>query len=154
MKNLPASAMRSNGADYVRTYHHVEVDQTVSLADLLRPNFWVHHANALRRGDLIDVFGDHIDLHLRVVGKGVGLVEVRPLAIWQAEDAGNAPVEAGTTDDLPDIPDGYEVKRGPRGRWKVLTKDPLLEIAKEIMTEVEARNIALAHYVKANKVAA
>ena len=87
-------------------------------------------------------------------GKGVGLVEVRPLAIWQAEDAGNAPVEAGTTDDLPDIPDGYEVKRGPRGRWKVLTKDPLLEIAKEIMTEVEARNIALAHYVKANKVAA
>lgn len=153
MKNLPASAMRSNGADYVRTYHHVEVDQTVSLSDLLRPNFWVHHANILRRGDLIDVFGDHLDLHLRVMGKGVGYVEVRPLAIWQAEETGASPVEAETA-DLPEIPDGYEVKRGPGGRWRVLTKDPLVEVAKAIATEAEARRIALAHYVKANKVAA
>lgn len=153
MKALPATALRRNGADYERTYHHIVVEQDVSLDDLLRPGFWVHHVGTLRVNDIIDVVSDVLDVQLRVVGKGIGLVNMRPRMIW-AKDAvagtGGAPV---SDEPLPGIPDGYEIKKGPRGRWRVFQKDPLIEVAGNIIEEREAIIAARAHFQSANSVA-
>lgn len=146
MKHLPATAMRSNGADYVRTYHHVAVDTTVTMDDLMRPAFWAHHAPALRPGDLVDVVSDILDVQFRVVEKGVGFVKMRPRLLWQDAKA-SAAVDADQP--MPEIPDGYDVKRGPRGLWRVFVREPFLEVKGGIVTEVEARQVAAEHAAKA-----
>lgn len=151
MKALPATALRRNGADFERTYHHVKVDPDVSLDDLLRPSFWVHHVATLRVDDLIDVVSDVLDVQFRVTEKGIGFVKMRPRYIW----AKSGTVTAGPTDDpLPDVPEGYEVKKGPRGRWRVMLKEPLMEVASNIVEERDAILQARAHFQNANAIAA
>lgn len=147
MKQLPATAMRSNGADYTRAYHHVSVDSTVSVADILRPNFWAHHYSTLRPGDLVDVLSPLFDVQLRVVEKGIGFVKMRPRIVWTIEEAPAETVDVQA--DLPSVPDGYDVKRGPRGLWRVFTREPHLEIKGGILTEREAIQIAAEHAAKA-----
>ena len=151
MKHLPATAMRSNGADYVRTYHHVAVDATVSMDDILRPSFWVHFSNSLRVGDLIDIMSDAFDIQLRVTGKGVGFVNVRPRFVWQAGQIAAPVSDDSSAAGAP--PPGYSVKRGPGGRWRVFVNDPHLEVAGNIATEPEAINAARAHFQKSNALA-
>lgn len=154
MKSLPATALRRNGADYERTYHHITVEQDVSLEDLLRPGFWVHHVGTLRVNDIVDVVSDVLDVQLRVIEKGIGLVKMRPRVIW-AKDAVVGTDAAPVSDEpLPSLPDGYEIKKGPRGRWRVFQKEPLIEVAGNIIEEREAVLAARAHYQSANAVAA
>lgn len=153
MKALPATALGRNNADYKRSYYHVSVDPEVSISDLLRPGFWVHYAQMLQVNDLVDVVSDVIDVQLRVVGKGVGLVNMRPRFIW-AKDGVTASEAEAPAEPLPDMPEGYEVKRGPRGRWRVMQKDPLLEIASNIIDERDAILAARSHYQNANAIAA
>lgn len=154
MKTLPATALRSNGADYLRTYHHVEVSPDVTLDDLLRPAFWAHHTTTLRVNDLVDVLTSDggLDCQFRVIGKGVGYVTLRPLRIWQREEA-KAATEPGD-DDLPLVPDGYAVNFAPRTKWRVFTTDPHIEISRDHASRREAIEAAIAHNAKANPVAA
>lgn len=146
MKHLPVTAMRSNGADYVRTYHHVSVDGDVTLNQVLTPTFWAHHTASVRIGDLIDVLSDNLDVQLRVVEKGVGYVRVRPRLAWVAEEAKSAVV-----DDKPvgELPDNYQAKRGPGGRWRVFMVEPYLEIRSGLATEADAVAVAQEHASKA-----
>lgn len=145
MKNLPATALRSNGADYLRTYHHVAVDPTITMDDIMRPSFWAHHAQNLKAGDLIDVVSDTLDVQLRVIEKGIGFVRMRPRLAWVSKEATAAKEDA----PMPDVPAGYSVKRGPGGRWRVFTDDPLMEIASGLVTEREAIKVAVDHASKA-----
>lgn len=152
MKHLPATALRSNGADYLRTYHHLAVGLDVGLDDILRPGFWLHHSNTLRVHDLIDVVSDSMDVQLRVVEKGIGWVKMRPRYAWVAETIAAAGEKQA---DIPEVPEGYEVKRGPGGRFRVFQKDPLLEIStKTFVSEYDAVMAARVHFNAANAVAA
>jgi len=151
MKQLPATAMRSNGASYLRATHHVRVTSETSYEDILRPNFWVHQSSFMNPDDLVDVVSDTMDVQLRVVSKGVGYVQMRVLRAWVSEAA----KATEDTDEAPlTVPEGYDVKRGPGGRWRVFTKSPLMEVQGNIPTERAAIAAAIDHAAKANTVAA
>lgn len=152
MKALPATALGRNNADYKRSYYHVTVEPDVSLDDLLRPGFWVHYAQMLQVHDLIDVVSEVLDVQLRVVEKGVGLVKMRPRFLWAKDGIGSEPSVPASP--MPELPPGYEVKRGPRGRWRAMLSDPLMEVASNIVDERDAILAARAHYQNANSIAA
>lgn len=151
MKTLPPQAMASRAADFVRTAHHVNIDPSYSLDDILRPGFWAHHVLKLNVTDLVDVLATDgsFDLSLRVTEKGIGYVVMRPLRIWVRDEvkAGEpeAPVEA-----LGEVPDGYVVGHTPRTGWRVLTKDPSNEISRNHKSKNEAINAAISHSQRAH----
>lgn len=151
MKLLPSTALRSNGADFVRTYHHVSVDPDVTVEDLMTPGFWAHHANSLRVNDLVDVLAadGSLDCQLRVVGKGIGFVKMRPRMLWQSEERKPRkpaePDSADEGDDLPELPEGYVVNFTPKTKWRVFTKEPHAEVSRDHATKRAAHDAALAH---------
>lgn len=152
-KKLPATAMTLS-ADYRRTYHHVNVDPDVTLDDLLRPNFWAYHVARLQPGDLVDVLARDfsLDVQLRVIGKEVGLVQMRLLRSF----APNKPkaVEAEVDDDdLPELPENYKVQFSPKAGWLVRTIDPPETVSTQ-KTKMAAHQAALVHARKATSVAA
>lgn len=147
---LHPTAMRSNGADYVRTYHHIVVNPTITLEDLLRPAFWAHHTNGIRVGDLIDVLSEDggMDVQLRVEEKGTGYIRMRPRMVWLRE-ANPMAFDPSATIEKPPVPDGYKVSFAPRTRWRVMTENPVLEISRDHVSEVAAINAAIEHARKA-----
>ncbi|SDH08423.1 hypothetical protein [Pelagibacterium luteolum] len=151
MKTLQPTAMRAAGADYVRTYHHVTVDNDVTMDDILRPNFWAHHTGTLRAGDLVDVLSKDmsLDVQLRVIGKGVGYVNLRPRMAYVAKDRDET-IVAENGDDLPDIPDNYTVTFTPMTKWRVHTKQPHNEIQRDLPSKKAAIEAAIEHSAKAN----
>lgn len=154
MKNLPATAMRSNGADYIVARHFVRIDPDIPLDDIARPSFWVHQARFLKKDDLVQVVSDTLDVEMRVVEVGVGFVKMRPLRVWVDEKMQKA-IVAKKEDDksdetIPPVPEGYEVKKGPGGRWRVFLKDPRMEIKGGVLKESEAVKFAIEHSLKAN----
>lgn len=149
MKTLQATALGSRSADYNRTVYHLEVDPSVTISDLLRPNFWAHHAGNLKRFDVIDVLPNDgtYDVTLRVIETGVGFVKMRPLRIWTQERPVEAP--APETDDIPPVPEGYKVNHAPKTGWRVLTDEPVMEISRNHRSRREATLAAIAHAEKA-----
>lgn len=152
MKLLPSTALRSNGADFVRTYHHVTVDPEVSIEDLMRPGFWAHHTNSVRVNDLVDVLAadGSLDCQFRVVGMGIGFIKLRPRIVWQSEDRkAEKPTAAAKNDDadtpLPDLPDGYVVNHTPKTKWRVFTKEPHAEVSRDHASKRAAYEAAIAH---------
>lgn len=136
---LRPTAMRGNGADYVRTYHHVVVPVETTKDDVLRPGFWAHHTAIMRPGDLIDVLSEDggLDMQVRVVGKDIGMVHVRPLRIWEREAIKPAPASKDeTADDA--VPDGYKVNFAPSQKWRVMTENPHQVIQINIASKAEA----------------
>lgn len=146
IKVLPATAMRSNGAEYARTYHHLVVTPDVTIEDILRPRFWAHHVQSLNVNDLIDVVSSDggLDVQLRVTGKGIGFVETRPRLAWIRDSAPKSEGgDAGET--LPDMPDGYTVNFAPKQGWRVMMNDPHQIVSKDHKSKREAIEAATAH---------
>jgi len=143
---LHPTAMRSTGADYVRSTHHLVVGPEISVDDLMRPGFWAHHTAGLRIHDVIDVVSqdDSMDVTLRVVEKGTGFVRMRPLRVW---------VREGIAADEPDsglpIPAGYKISFAPRTRWRVFTENPNMEISRDHPSREAAIIAATEHAAKA-----
>ena len=146
-KKLHATAMRGNGADYLRTYHHLAVTPDVSLKDLLTPAFWGFHTDKFRLADLIDVvcLDTGLDVQLRVVETGVGFVRMRLLrgdavSVMESEEpkADADPVE---------VP-GYKITHSPRTRWRVMLSDGMAEVARNLQSRDEAVKVALEHSEK------
>lgn len=154
MKTLPATALGSRSADYNRTAYHIEVDPSVSIPDLLRPNFWAHHAANLRKGDLLDILSADggYDVTLRVTATAIGMVEMRPLRVWVRDEPISAPVQ-DEVEEQP-APDGYKVSFAPKTLWRVMTEEPVMEISRGHKSKAEATSAAIAHAAKANAVAA
>jgi hypothetical protein len=150
-KVLHASALRANGADFLRTYHQIKVDHETTLEDILRPGFWAHHTNVLRVDDLIDILSADggMDVQVRVIGKGIGLVNVRPIRVWVREQ--EAAVEGPV---LTEVPDGYTINFAPAQRWRVMTNEPHMIISKDHQTKSDAIKAALEHAGKAQGIAA
>lgn len=149
MKFLPATAMRHR-AEYLRTLHHVEVAEDVTIDDILTAGFWRHHSSKLRKDDLIDIIhqSGKFDITVRVGEVGNGFANVRLLRKWVDEAASKAEEEAG------DAPDGYIVDHTPRTLWRVRMKDSGEEIARNMKTRHEANAAAAAHAMKMNSKAA
>jgi hypothetical protein len=158
MKTLPSTAM-SRAADYVRTAHHVNIDPSATIEDILRPSFWAHHVARLNVNDLVDVMTTDggIDIQLRVIEKGIGFVVMRPLRIWTRDEglsAGEGNDTSAASEALGDVPEGYTVGHTPKTSWRVLTKEPNLEVSRNHKSKAEAINAAIAHAAKANGIAA
>jgi hypothetical protein len=145
-KVLHPTALRANGADYLRTYHQVKVGPEITLEDILKPAFWAHHTNVLRPDDLIDILSTDggLDMQVRVIGKGIGMVMVRPLRVWVREQE-----EAADESEI-DLPAGYIVNFAPKQGWRVMTSDPHMIISKDHKSREEATAIAVAHSRKAS----
>lgn len=154
MKTLPATALGSRSADFNRTVYHLDTDPSIGIEDLLRPNFWAHHASNLRRGDLIDILAadGSYDVTLRVTATSIGMVNVRPLRVWVRD----APVEAPKQDEVEETPapEGYKVNFAPKTLWRVMTDEPVMEISRGHQSKAAAIRAAIDHAAKANAVAA
>lgn len=154
MKTLSPAA-KMNAATFTREYRHLALDPDVSLEDLMRPGFWSHHASKLGENDLIDAVATDgsLDVTLRVVKIAAGLVHVRPLRVYQREIP--KPVsDTDAADASEEVPDGYVVDHTPRTRWRVRTKDPVVEVSRDHMSRNEAVASAKAHARLAGAVAA
>lgn len=151
-KVLPSTALRANGADFLRTYHQISVDPDTTLDDILRPGFWAHHTNVLRVNDLIDVLSidGGLDVQVRVTGKGVGMVNVRPLRVWVRQQEAAAANEP----ELTDVPAGYTVNFAPAQRWRVMTNEPHMIVSKDHLSKSDAIKAAVEHATKAQGIAA
>ncbi|WP_159585920.1 hypothetical protein [Chelativorans xinjiangense] len=153
LKRLPATS-RPKPADFTITRRHVWVDPDVTLDDLKRPAFWAHHHAALNPGDLVDVLAKDfsLDVQLRVVGKEVGLVQMRVVRAFTNERPKAAAPEV-SDEDLPDIPANYKVQFSPKAGWLVRTIDPPETVATH-KTKPAAYQAAIQHAAKAMGVAA
>ncbi|RWL14883.1 MAG: hypothetical protein EOR57_31550 [Mesorhizobium sp.] len=153
-KVLHARALRNNGADYDRPYLQIKVDPETTLEDVLRPGFWAHHAQTLKVDSLIDILSEDggMDVQVRVVGKGVGMVHVRPLRVWVRKEEADAAGEPELTDV--DIPEGYTVSFAPTQRWRAMTNEPHMIISKNNMSKSDAIRAAIEHAQKAQGIAA
>lgn len=155
-KHLPQTSLGTRTAEYNRDYWHIVVDPDVSIDDVMRPNFWAHHVASLKPMDLIDVVSVDMtmDLTLRVISKGIGYVEMRPLRVFLDESRSNQVEGQEDESDKSPVPDGYLVNFAPSHRWRVLTNDPREIVSKGHMTEKEAIAAAVEHSQRAHGLAA
>lgn len=148
MKFLPATA-KLDTADYTRQYRHLTVGPDVTLEDLLRPGFWVHHEGKILNADIIDVVSTDfaLDVQLRVIGREKGLLYVRPLRVYAPERSGAEPVEEV---DPGEVPDGYVVDHTDKTSWRARTRNPMVMVTTGAMSKAEAIAAAKEHARKAN----
>jgi len=146
-KHLPQTSLGTRTAEYNRDYWHIVVDPDVSINDIMRPNFWAHHVSSLKPMDLVDIVSADmtIDMQLRVIAKGIGYVEMRPLRVFIDESRSDAAGEDADNGERDTIPEGYLVNFAPSHRWRVLTADPREIVSKNHMTEKEAIAAAVGH---------
>lgn len=153
MRPLHPTKMR-HPADYLRTIHMVVVDPTDTIEDVLTPAFWAHHAERVRINDVVDVISDTFDLQLRVIGKGVGFVEMRVLRKWESD----APAAKLTADEIAaieaTIPDGYHIDHTPKTGWRAKLTNSGAEISRNHKSKVEAIQSAIVHSHRAQGMAA
>lgn len=155
MAKVLSAAAISNGAraDYARPYFHVVVPRDTTPDDVLRPGFWAHHANQLPVNTLIDILSEDggLDMQVRVIGRGIGMVHMRPLRIWTQEQVAGA---GNDEPDLTDVPEGYTVNFAPKHRWRVIRDDPHAIISTGHTSRAEAVDAAVNHDRAANTIAA
>lgn len=147
-KKLPAHAMSgTKTADFTRQHWHLTVSPDVTVEDVLRPDFWAHHVPKLNVPDLIDIVSSDLglDVQLRVIGKGVGYVQMRPLRVYVRET--DHAVEADEVPNLTeaDIPAGYVINHAPKTLWRVFTKDPQIEVSRQHISKQHAIQDAIRH---------
>lgn len=148
MKQLPASA-KLNDANFSRVYRHIVVDSDVTVSDLIRPGFWIHHGGHLARFDLLDVMASDgsLDVQLRVELVDKGLPKMRVLRQWVRE--GRAIDAAPGDEPEATAPAGYVVDQEGKGTWRARTRNPVIIIAAGLLTKDEAMKAALDHAAKA-----
>lgn len=153
VKTLHAASMK-HSADYIRTQYQIEVTPDITIDDVLIPKFWCHHANRLRRFDLIDVIGQGFDITLRVQETGNGYANVAMIRKWVNEE----PVFHVSSEEAAQIeasiPDGYLVDFSPKTLWRARLKDGAVEISRNHKTKVEAITSAITHHKKTLGIAA
>lgn len=149
MNTLKATA-RVDAAEFIREYRHVEVDPGTTLDDLLRPGFWVHHAERIGVNDILDVVASDgsLDVQLRVVKKDKGLLFMRPRFGYQRDDIVPA-AAAEEAAEGPAVPDNYVVDHTPKTRWRARMRNPAIEVSRGHMTRSEAVQAAITHAAQA-----
>jgi hypothetical protein len=154
-KILSASAL-NHTADYARDSYHVEVDNDVTLDDILRPAFWAHHISKLRKNALIDVVraDGSLDVQLRVVEVGIGYAKMRARFVWEdgevaaARQAVDDAVEAHNSIDVA-VPSEYKIGHNVKTGFSVTLVSTGAVVAKGLKLRGEAVAAAKAHATKA-----
>lgn len=143
-KLLQASALHHT-ADFVRGYYHAEVDNDVTLADIIRPAFWAHHTAKLRKHSIVDLIraDGSLDVQVRVTEVGVGYAKVRVLRQWEDEDvvAERQALEAAVAQDdggAIQLPEEYKITSG-RGAFSVV----FIPTDTKIATGLKTRGLAV-----------
>lgn len=147
---IPANTI-VNPADFTRTLRRIKVPVNFMPDDVLVPGVWANLHDRINIDDELIVWREDRAwrLHLLVVGKGIGFVETVELHRWQREEA-HAVEDAGNLE----VPEGYIVNHAPKTGWRVLTKDPHLEISRNHKSKAEAIQAAIVHAAKAAGLAA
>lgn len=153
MFKVSVTALRQQ-ADYHRRVYHVVVPNDTLLSDLLRPGAWVHHADALKPGALVDVIREDmsLDVQLRVLASQRGLVDMRARMVYNDRATEGELLAARSKGDepeaeevLPEVPEGYKVYFAPKIRWAVQLKDTTQVIFKDLPSKSEAIRKAIEH---------
>jgi len=150
----PTAMPHGGAADYSRTYRQVTVTPETTIEDVLRPSFWANHVGVLQKNDLIDILSEDggLDMQVRVTGKGIGMVHVRPIRVWSRDEVVARPAEQLATDD--EVPAGYVVSFAPKQLWRVATKNPSEIVSKDHASKSDAIAAAFEHSRLANGIAA
>lgn len=149
-KTLVASAIQHT-AEYVRSHYHVQVDDDVTIADVLVPAFWSNHTRSLKRFDVIDVLraDGMFDITLRVLETGIGYVKMRPLRIWEDEASAQAAKEAAAAEAGAEaneaLPPEYKITTAGKGGFAVTFVPADAKIAQGKRTRAEAVLAAKEH---------
>lgn len=110
-KLLPA---RLQVADHYRSRFGVVSEEGATVDDFLRPDYWAHVANKLRRHDIIEIIPEDgsFFVELLVLNTGTGFAKVMLLREVQLESEADEP-----------LPSDIEVKwRGPHRKFSVIRK--------------------------------
>lgn len=146
------SSVNVNPADFTRTLRRVVVPVKFSINDVLIPAAWADLFAKINNGDELIVCREDgaWRLHLLVTSVGVGLVQTAVLHRWESDDV---KAESEPDSEL-DVPDNYVVNHAPRTGWRVLMKEPHLEVSRNHKSKSEAVRAAVAHAMRATGVAA
>jgi|SRR5215217_8474301 len=154
LKTLSGGAM-TQAAEYTRQSWHVVVDDDVSLADILVPAFWAHHAQKVKPGALIDVVNHDysLDVTLRVLAAGIGFVKVRAIRVHEdaevvAERTARAAEDAGDAEKMV-LPEQYKITATGRGGFTVTYVPNDAKIATGKKTRADAVAVAKEHAANA-----
>lgn len=142
-----------NPADFTRTLRRIKVPVNFTPEAVMIPGAWADLHDKIHIDDELIVWPEDRAwrLHLLVVGKMPGLVETIELHRWVREGARQTANEPAS--DL-EVPEGYIVNHAPKTGWRVLTKDPHLEVSRNHPSKNAAIAAAVAHAMRATGVAA
>lgn len=148
-KRIPAGTP-VNPADFTRTLRRVMVPVSFDIADVLVPAAWADLHTKIHNDDELIVWREDRAwrVHLLVVEKGIGYVKTTVLHRYEAE-AAKAEADA---EDLT-VPDNYIVNHAPKTGWRVLTKEPHLEVSRDHKSRREATLAAIAHHQRSSMAA-
>jgi len=145
-------------ADYSRSYRHIDVDNDVTLDELMIPGFWAHHANTVQPKDLVDVLSldMELDVQLRVIETGVGFVVMRVCSVRHDRTVANDVDEGDEPGELPQVPKGYKVGFTPKRGYYVQSSHvtPAEIVSSDHQTRREAIFAAIDYDKKINTKAA
>jgi hypothetical protein len=150
-KFLPIHAWRGTRADYTRAEYHVVIPAGHTIEDVTDLHYWHQHALKLNAMDILEVIAADgaFDARLRVLkvgkdGANIGKVWTRVLTLWTNPEIIEAQ-KAEETGDVPALPDGYSVSKGPGGRHRVKRKTDNTVLKDGLPTLLEAHQWAIEH---------
>lgn len=148
---LPAAAM-NHQVNFTRRHFQVSVGNHITLEDIARPAFWVHHQQKVKPGDVIEVLSEDLllEAHLRVIKSENRLVHTRPFFLFEdkarkAVLAQAKALAAGDESKLPAVPDGYAIGFSPKGGHYVKLRATNSVIATGCANKLIAINKAIEH---------
>lgn len=146
MKRIPPGT-QINPADFTRTLRRVMVPVSFEISDVLVPASWADLHSKIHIDDELIVWREDRAwrVHLLVVDKGIGYVKTIVLHRYEAEAA-----KAEAEGEELTVPDNYIVNHAPKTGWRVLTKDPHLEVSRDHKSRREATLAAIAHYQRSS----
>lgn len=120
-----------NASHEVVTYYHApEFD--VSLSDILKPDYWSHVAAKLRPGTRVLIDAPDLSWTATLMCRAASKTEAIMVVVSKSE--------FDNVEDLPAIPDAFEIKwRGPARKWGVVRKADNEVIRDELMSKPAAQ---------------
>ncbi len=137
MEFLPPPALRGSDAEFVRQSYHIKVPAGGTVADLMRPAFWAHHAAKFQPDAIIDAVAEDgsFDVTIRVVAVDDRKTSatMRLLRHWEPPVSNLV-----LADDAP-----LYVNHTPKTGWRVIRRADGAELVRNIVQKADAIKWAL-----------
>lgn len=141
-KAPPIGGGKVRDASYWRRTWDAEINEGVSLDDVLNPSFWAHVSPKVNIGDKIEVAAPDGSFFavLWVAGKTATTLHVKPLMGWTPSEA-----EVATTDEAVKAASvRYDIKLRGKARWCVIDLATMRPVETGFGTREEAAAVAAA----------